>query len=75
MDNSISPEVLDSLVAGLKKSGVNTPLNGFVPSGIRPLGFRNASASFRNASAMLPQNRTLAMVNYSRKTARASCHA
>ena len=47
MDDSINPEVLDSLVAGLKKAGVNTPLNGSVPSGIRPLCFQNASASFR----------------------------
>ena len=45
--DDITPEALDSLVAGLKNAGVNTPLNGSVPSGIRPLGFRNASASFR----------------------------
>ena len=49
--DDITPEALDSLVAGLKKAGINTPLNGSVPSGIRPLGFQNASGSFHHASA------------------------
>ena len=52
----ITPEALDTLVVGLKKAGVNTPLNGSVPSGIRPLGFHNASGSFRNASVKPPIN-------------------
>ncbi len=48
--DDLNPELLDSLVAKLEKAGINTPLNGSVPSGIRPLGFHNASGSFRNPS-------------------------